>query len=69
MENQHEKFIKRCYELAISAGKKGYDTFGAVLVSDNKIIKEAKNNPNLCEEHKLGIFIIIDFISYERGDP
>ena len=42
MENQHEKFIKRCYELAISAGKKGYDTFGAVLVSDNKIIKEAK---------------------------
>ena len=39
MKNQHEKFIKRCYELAISAGKKGYDTFGAVLVSDNEIIK------------------------------
>ena len=31
MENQHEKFIKRCYELAINAGKKGYDTFGVVL--------------------------------------
>lgn len=31
MENQHEKFIKRCYELAISADQKGYDTFGVVL--------------------------------------
>lgn len=31
MKNQHEKFIKRCYELAINAGKKGYDTFGVVL--------------------------------------
>ena len=39
----HEKYIKRCYELAISAGKKGYDTFGAVLVSNDKIIAEAEN--------------------------
>ena len=23
----HEPYIKRCYELAISAGKKGFDTF------------------------------------------
>lgn len=41
--NNHEKYIKRCYELAISAGKKGYDTFGAVLVSEGKIIVEAEN--------------------------
>ena len=42
MNENHEKFIKRCYELAISAGKKGFDTFGAVLVSDGKIIAEAE---------------------------
>ena len=52
MKNQHEKFIKRCYELAISAGKKGYDTFGAVLVSDNEIIKEAENT----SDYEKGIF-------------
>lgn len=33
----NEKYMKRCYELAISAGKKGFDTFGAVLVCDGKI--------------------------------
>ena len=37
-----EKYIKRCYELAISSGKKGYDTFGAVLVHDGKILEEAE---------------------------
>ncbi|MBR3428677.1 MAG: hypothetical protein IKG87_01110 [Clostridia bacterium] len=25
MDDEHEKYMKRCYELAISAGKKGYD--------------------------------------------
>ena len=39
----HEIFIKRCYELAINAGKKGYDTFGAVLVHNGNIIEEAEN--------------------------
>ncbi len=39
----HEKFMKRCYELAISAGKKGYDTFGAVLVHNGNILEEAEN--------------------------
>ena len=29
---QHEPLIRRCYELAIRAGKKGFDTFGALLV-------------------------------------
>ena len=33
----NEIFIKKCYELAIQAGKKGYDTFGAILVHDGKI--------------------------------
>ena len=35
--------MQRCYELAISAGKKGYDTFGAVLVCDGEILEEAQN--------------------------
>ena len=39
----HENFIKRCYELAINAGKKGYDTFGAVLIHNGKILEEAEN--------------------------
>jgi tRNA(Arg) A34 adenosine deaminase TadA len=36
-------YMKRCYELAVSAGKKGHDTFGAVLVHDGKILEEAEN--------------------------
>ena len=39
----NELFIKRCYELAIQVGKKGYDTFGAILVHDGKILEEAEN--------------------------
>ena len=38
-----ETCIKRCYELAISAGKKGYDTFGALLVHNGTILEEAEN--------------------------
>lgn len=36
-------YMRRCYELAVSAGKKGYDTFGALLVHDGKILAEAEN--------------------------
>ena len=43
MENDHEKYIKRCYELAISAGQKGHDTFGAILVHNGEILEEAEN--------------------------
>jgi tRNA(Arg) A34 adenosine deaminase TadA len=43
---EHELYMKRCYELAITAGKKGYDSFGAILVSDGKILEEAENNAN-----------------------
>ena len=39
----HEKFMKRCYDLAVRAGKKGFDTFGALLVHDGKILEEAEN--------------------------
>lgn len=49
---EHERFIKRCYELAISAGKKGYDTFGAVIVYQGDILQEAENTA----DHKKGIF-------------
>ena len=54
MWNGHEKYIKRCYELAVSAGKKGFDTFGAVLVSndDGRIIAEAENT----SDYEKGIF-------------
>ena len=44
-------YMKRCYELAISAGKKGYDTFGAVLVHDGKILEEAENTADY--EHRV----------------
>ncbi len=40
---EHEKLIARCYELAIAAGKKGYDTFGALLEHDGIILEEAEN--------------------------
>ena len=39
----NEEYIKRCYELAIKAGKKGYDTFGAILVHNGQILEEAEN--------------------------
>lgn len=52
MNNNHEMYIRKCYELAINAGKKGYDTFGAVLVSEGNIIAEAENTA----DYKNGIF-------------
>lgn len=39
----HELYIRRCYELAVSAGKKGFDTFGALVVHDGDILAEAEN--------------------------
>ena len=40
---QHEKYMRRCYALAVRAGKKGFDTFGAVLVHHGEIVEEAEN--------------------------
>lgn len=52
MNNVHEKYIKRSYELAVNAGKKGYDTFGAVLVNNGEILDEAENT----SDYEKGIF-------------
>ena len=38
-----ETCMQRCYQLAVSAGKKGFDTFGAVLVHNGQILEEAEN--------------------------
>lgn len=54
MNNNHEIYIRKCYELAINAGKKGYDTFGAVLVSEGNIIAEAENTA----DYKNGLVMI-----------
>lgn len=43
---QHEAFIRQCHSLAISAGKKGNHTFGAVLVHNGKVIMTAENTVN-----------------------
>lgn len=45
-------YMHRCYELAVAAGKKGYDTFGAVLVHDGRILAEAENTA----DYKKGLF-------------
>ncbi len=45
-DDGHENHMKRCYELAVSAGKKGFDTFGALLVHNGKILEEAENTAN-----------------------
>lgn len=52
MNDVHSPFIKRCYELAVSAGKKGFDTFGAVLVNEGQMIAEAENTA----DYEKGIF-------------
>lgn len=39
----YEIHMRRAYELAVSAGKKGYETFGAILVHNGEIIEEAEN--------------------------
>ncbi len=50
--HDHEFFIRRCYELAVSAGKKGFDTFGALVVSGGRIIEEGGNTA----DYEKGIF-------------
>ncbi|MDM5270710.1 nucleoside deaminase [Sulfurovum sp. zt1-1] len=40
----HEKFIKRCIELAQEALDTGDNPFGSVVVKDNEIIAEARNS-------------------------
>lgn len=49
---EYEKYIKRCYDLAISAGKKGFDTFGALLVYRGKVLCETENT----SDYQKGLF-------------
>ncbi|MBQ8150871.1 MAG: hypothetical protein IJ041_10180 [Clostridia bacterium] len=49
---EHERYIRRCYELAVSAGKKGFDTFGALLVHNGEILEEAENTA----DYEKGLF-------------
>jgi len=39
----HEPFIRQVIELAISSGKKGNHTFGALLVHEGQVIASAEN--------------------------
>lgn len=48
----HEAYIRKCYEIAISAGKKGYDTFGALLVHNGEILEQAENTA----DYQRGLF-------------
>ena len=48
----HEHYIRRCYELAIQAGKKGFDTFGAILVHNDQVLEEAENTA----DYQRGLF-------------
>ena len=43
MDSRQEEYMRKCYELAVSAGKKGHDTFGAILVHNGTILEEAEN--------------------------
>lgn len=52
MNTNHEVYMKKCYDLAIRAGKKGYDTFGALLVHGDEILAEAENT----SDYEKGIF-------------
>jgi len=42
----HEPFIRQCLDLAISAGKKGNHTFGALLVHQGRVLLTAENTVN-----------------------
>ncbi len=43
MLTQDEIIMQKAIELAITSGKKGHNTFGAVLVHDGKIIEEGES--------------------------
>jgi len=43
---EHKRFIRKAIQLAITSGKKGNDTFGAVLVHEGKVIANAENTQN-----------------------
>ncbi len=50
--DKHSIYIRRCFELAVLSGKKGYDTFGALIVHNETILQEAENTA----DYERGIF-------------
>ena len=42
----HQRFIRECYSLAVSAVRKGNHPFGALLVKAGKVIITAENSVN-----------------------
>jgi len=58
----HESYIRRCYELAVSAGKKGFDTFGALVVSNDIVLEEAENTA----DYEQGIFGHAEFNAVQK---
>lgn len=48
----HESYIRRCYDLAVNAGKGGFDTFGALLVHDGNVLETAENTA----DYQRGLF-------------
>lgn len=52
LDAEKERLMKRCYELAVSAGKKGHDTFGALLAHEGGVLEEAEN----AADYEKGIF-------------
>ena len=46
--------MRRAYELAVSAGKKGFETFGALLVHNGEILEESYGR-EVIDADKLGI--------------
>lgn len=49
---EHTAYIRKCYDLAISAGKKGHDTFGALLAHRDEILETAENTA----DYQRGLF-------------
>ena len=41
--SKHEPYVNKCHELAITSGKKGYDSFGALIVHNDSILEVAEN--------------------------
>ena len=58
----HEDYIRQCYELAIRAGRKGFDTFGALLVHDGQVLETAENTA----DYQRGLFGHAEFNLVQR---
>ncbi|MDD2371152.1 MAG: nucleoside deaminase [Firmicutes bacterium] len=50
MLTKDEILIQHCIDLAITSGKKGYNTFGSILVHNGKILEEGENTEGYIKE-------------------